>query len=201
MTKRIYVRISTDMQESLRQVDILNNNGYTKDNAIWYEEIYSGKTKNRPVLIKLMKELEKDDIVVITDLSRLARSVKDLWQLSDEIVIKKATLISLKENIDLSTSTGRLVFSMLGAIYQFERDTLSDRTKEALRAKKNSGVVLGRPKTISDDVIVNAVNEYLSNIENGHKQSYIEVAKNYRISHVSLFNAVKKEKKNVKETN
>jgi DNA invertase Pin-like site-specific DNA recombinase len=169
-----------------RQDYIIEQKGYKLDDCIVYEETYSGKTKNRPMLKKLLNEVQSGDNVVITDLSRLARSVKDLWEISDELISKNATLISLKENIDLSTSSGRLVFSMLGAIYQFERDVLSDRTKEALMAKKKNGVVLGRPKTINDELMNDAILEYMSS-----DKSMMKVSKEFGISVATLCNKLK----------
>ena len=184
---KVYVRVSTDKQIGERQDYLLEQKGYTKDNSIFYEETYSGKTKNRPILNQLLSELKKGDVVVVTDLSRLARSVKDLWLISDELLVKGATLISLKENIDLSTSSGRLVFSMLGSIYQFEREVLSDRTKEALRAKKANGTTLGRPTTLDETNLENAINEYLNS-----KLSMKVIANKYNISDATLCTTMKR---------
>ena len=184
---KIYVRISTDQQEQDRQIYILNEKGYNYDNSIIYQETLSGKNRNRPVLIKLLDELRSGDIVIVTDLSRLARSVKDLWEISDEIISKKATLVSLKEMIDLGTSTGRLLFTMIGGIYQFERDVLSDRTKEALAAKKKNGAVLGRPATIDKSNYDLAVEEYMNS-----RKSLNEIGEKHGMSGVSVYNELKK---------
>lgn len=184
---KVYVRVSTDKQIGERQDYLLEQKGYTKDNSLFYEETFSGKTKNRPILNKLLSELQKGDVLVVTDLSRLARSVKDLWIISDELLSKGATLISLKENIDLATSSGRLVFSMLGSIYQFEREVLSDRTKEALRAKKANGQTLGRPVVLDETNLENAINEYLNS-----KSSMKVIANKYNISDCTLCNTLKK---------
>ena len=183
---RLYIRVSTDKQIGERQDYILQQKGYSFENCVVYEETMSGKSRNRPVLAKLLKECEKGDNLVITDLSRLARSVKDLWEISDELIKKEVTLVSLKENIDLSTSSGRLVFSMLGAIYEFERSVLSDRTKEALMAKKKNGVVLGRPKTINDELMNDAILEYMSS-----DKSMMKVSKEFGISVATLCNKLK----------
>lgn len=184
---KVYVRVSTDKQIGERQDYLLEQKGFTQENSVFYEETYSGKSKNRPILNKLLSELSKGDVVVVTDLSRLARSVKDLWLISDELLSKGATLISLKENIDLATSSGRLVFSMLGSIYQFEREVLSDRTKEALRAKKANGQILGRPITLDESNLENAINEYMTS-----KLSMKVIANKYNISDASLCLYMKK---------
>lgn len=148
-----YLRISTELQMQDRQRLILKENGYDESNCTMFEEIYTGKTKKRPVLQEMLKLVEKGDKVVITDLTRLARSVKDLWEISDELTKKGATLVSIKENLDLATPTGKLLFTVMGAIGQFERDNLSERTKDSLRAKKMNGMILGRP-TLNDVELV-----------------------------------------------
>ena len=159
---KIYVRISTDLQSQDRQKLILEENGYNESNSIIFEETFSGKNAKRPELIRLLDGIEKGDRIIITDLTRLARSVKDLWEISDELTRKGATLISIKENVDLETATGRLLFSVIGAVGQFERDTLSERTKEGLRAKKANGVVLGRPVQIDAETIAELFEQGLS---------------------------------------
>lgn len=141
-----YIRISTEKQEYDRQELIMNEHGYfNNQNCIFLQETISGKSKKRPILQEMLSKIKKDDKVVITDISRLARSVSDLWSIADIIVSKGGVLVSFKENIDLGTSTGKMLFSIMGAIVQWERDNTSDKTKESLRAKKNKGIILGRP--------------------------------------------------------
>jgi DNA invertase Pin-like site-specific DNA recombinase len=194
---RIYLRVSTeDSQEFDRQIFILEKAGYDLSQCVIYEEKVSGKsTKNRNELKKLLSDVEENDKVIITEISRLARSVIDLWEIANQIVAKKGNLVSIKENIDLETAAGRLMFTMLGGMAQFERDTISERTCDALNAKKKSGVKLGRPKTISDDVLDQAVNEYMNS-----KLSYLDVSNKYNISNVTLFNEFKKRGLNRKRT-
>ena len=181
MTQRIYMRVSTDNQSQDRQKYLLEQAGYNEDNSIFYQESISGKTRKRPQLEKLLEELTVGDKLIVADLTRLARSVKDLLAISEEIIEKKANLVSLKENIDLETSTGRLLFTVISAISEFERSTLSDRTKEALKAKKQKGIKLGRPVTIDEPVIDNAIETYM----NG-KESMLNVSKQYGISNATL---------------
>lgn len=186
---RIYLRVSTeDSQEFDRQIFILEKAGYVLSDCVVYEEKISGKsTKNRNELKKLLSDIQKGDNVVISELSRLARSVKDLWEIGEELTSKGVVLVSIKENIDLGTSVGRLLFTMIGAVSQFERDVLSERTKDALQAKKKNGVKLGRPKTIDQETLDKAVDEYINS-----RLSYLDVANKYNMSNVSLFNEVKK---------
>jgi len=186
---RIYLRVSTeDSQEFDRQIYILEKSGYVLSECVVYQEKISGKTtKKRDELKRLLNDIEPNDTVIITEISRLARSVMDLWKIANEIVEYEANLVSIKENIDLKTAAGRLMFTMLGGVAQFEADVISERTTDALRAKKKSGVRLGRPKSISDDIMNNAVNTYLNT-----NLSYDKVGEMYSISGVSVFNEVKR---------
>lgn len=188
MTQRIYMRVSTvDKQDFLRQEYLLKEKGYDFEKCVVYEEKISGKTRKRPQLEKLLSELESGDNLIVTDLTRLARSVRDLLAIGEEITDKNANLISLKENIDLETSTGKLLFTVIGAIGQFERDVLSDRTKEALKAKKQKGIKLGRPTSLDESIIEQSISEYMST-----NKSMLVVSKEFGISNATLCKELKK---------
>lgn len=190
---RLYLRISTDQQIQERQEFILKQNGYTEQNSLVYKETFSGKsTKNRPVLKDLLEQIQPNDKLIVTDLSRLARSVKDLWEIVETLNKKNAVLVSIKENLDLSTSTGKLMFTIIGAMYQFERDTLSDRTKEALAAKKAKGVRLGRPNVFKKELIEEAIIYYKAN-----KCTYKDIEDKFGISAASFCLKMKKHKEAV----
>lgn len=190
MTNRLYCRTSTLDQFQDRQLFILKEKGYDESNSIIYEEKVSGKsTKNRNELRRLLNDLDKGDIVVCSEISRLARSTIDLWEIANEILKKDCTLICIKENFDLSTAMGRFTFNIFGSIAQLERETISERTKDGLAAKKKSGIRLGRPTVIDKETIDNAVKTYINN-----KISYEKVGKLFGISGVTVYNEVKKYK-------
>lgn len=96
---------------------------------------------------KLLDRVTENDVVVVESLSRLGRSTKDLIELTELFQSKGVHLVSLKESIDASTPTGKLLFTLMSAIAQFERDTIADRTREGLRAARARGRMGGRPKT------------------------------------------------------
>ncbi len=143
-----YARVSTEAQNLDRQLDALKKYGATQI----YNEKMTGTKKDRPELAKLIDRMTEGDTVVIESLSRLGRSTKDLIELTELFQSKGVHLVSLKENIDTSTSTGKLLFTLMSAIAQFERDTIADRTCEGLRAARARGRMGGRPKTDSDAV-------------------------------------------------
>ena len=152
-----YMRVSTsDKQEFTRQEFVLKD--YNLD--VVFEEKISGTKKacGRKEFEKLLELLQKGDEVYFESMSRMARSMQDLIDTTNFIVkVKKAKVIFIKENLSIGGDNGTdamsaLVFNIMGSFAQFERDLIADRTKQALAAKKEQGVELGRPKTISEGI-------------------------------------------------
>ena len=141
-----YARVSTADQNLDRQTDALKN---YKVDKIFCEKI-SGTKKNRPELDKLLSEVSSGDTIVIESLSRLGRSVKNLAELMEFFNENNIRLVSLKETIDTTSSTGRLLFTIISSLSQFERDVLAERTSEGLKAARARGRFGGRPKTESE---------------------------------------------------
>lgn len=150
-----YARVSTEEQILDRQLDMLNNYGVD----MIFSEKMSGTKRDRPELRKMLDRLTEGDTVVIESLSRLGRSTKDLIELMELFGKKKINLISLKENIDTTTATGKLLFTLISAISQFERDCIADRTREGLAAARARGRTGGRPR-INQNKIDKAVRLY-----------------------------------------
>lgn len=138
-----YARVSTEQQNLDRQLDALRKYGVD----MIYNEKMTGTKKDRPELSKLLDRMTEGDTVVVAELSRLGRSTKDLIELTEQFQQKGVHLVSLKESIDTSTSTGKLLFTLMSAIAQFERDVIADRTREGLRSARARGRTGGRPKT------------------------------------------------------
>lgn len=138
-----YARVSTEQQNLDRQLDALNKYGVD----IIFNEKMTGTKRNRPELTKMLDRLTEGDTVVVESLSRLGRSTKDLIELVDLFEKKKVHFVSLKEQIDTSSPTGKFLFTLMSAISQFERDVIAERTKEGLRSARARGRLGGRPKT------------------------------------------------------
>ena len=149
-----YIRISTDKQEYSRQVQIFKDKGYINGvNCEYIEETFTGTKTKRPEFDKLIKKMEKGDTLVCESLSRLSRGgvIKTLDLIAEFIQKKQINVIILKENFylqagekpDANTNLLLGIFSVLG---QFERDLISERTKEGLKAVKTKGTRLGKPK-------------------------------------------------------
>lgn len=143
-----YARVSTEAQNLDRQIDALKKYGVD----IIYNEKMTGTKKDRPELSKLLERITKGDTIVIESLSRLGRSTKDLIELTELFKSKGVRLVSLKESIDTDSSTGKLLFTLMSAIAQFERDTIADRTREGLRSARTRCRTGGRPKTNHDNI-------------------------------------------------
>ena len=95
----------------------------------------------------MLNSLQPGDTVVVESLSRLGRSVKNLSELMERFNSDRIRLVSLKETIDTQSSTGKLLFTILSSLAQFERDVLAERTREGLNAARARGHLGGRPKT------------------------------------------------------
>ena len=138
-----YARVSTIGQNLDSQLDALTHAGCIRV----FTDKASGVTENRPEWTKLIDFLRPGDLLVVTELSRMTRSLMHLLQLVQEFEAKRISLVSLRENIDTSTATGRAFLSIIGAINQMERELKAERTAAGREAAKARGKTGGRPKT------------------------------------------------------
>lgn len=127
-----YIRVSTVEQNESRQLEGLEK--YNIDKI--FQEKVSGKDINRPQLKVMLDFAREEDTIYVWDFSRLARSTKDLLNIVDQLEMKKIHLRSIKENLDTSTATGKLMLTMIGAINEFERANLLERQKEGIAIAK-----------------------------------------------------------------
>lgn len=109
-----------------------------------FQEKVSAKDTNRPQLKAMLDFAREGDTIYVWDFSRLARSTKDLLNIVEQLENKKIHLISIKENLDTSTPTGKLMLTMIGAINEFERANLLERQKEGIAIAKREGKFRGR---------------------------------------------------------
>lgn len=140
-----YARVSTDDQSLDSQTDALSAVGADK---VFADRI-SGSRRARPELDRMLEQLRDGDVVTVTKYDRLARSLKDLLEIVDAIQAHGAGFRSLAEDIDTTTPAGRLVFHVFASIAQFERERISERTREGLEAARKRGRVGGRPPALS----------------------------------------------------
>lgn len=144
--KIAYIRVSTVEQNEARQIEALKKYGIEK----WFTEKVSGKNTNRPQLQQMLEFAREGDTIYIHDFSRLARSTRDLLDITERLQEKGIHLVSNKENIDTSTPTGKLLFIIVSAIAEFERTNLLERQREGIAIAKRNGVYSGRKPFTSD---------------------------------------------------
>lgn len=141
-----YARVSTTDQDLSLQLDALKKAECEK---IFRDKI-SGTKADRPALKKALDFARSGDTIVVWRLDRLGRSLKDLIQIVHQLEENKVGIKSLTESLDTTTPGGRLIFHVFGAIAEFERSLIRERTMAGLQAAKARGRTGGRPKSLSD---------------------------------------------------
>jgi len=143
MKVAIYCRVSTEEQDadkqeaSCREYCKRNNHEIIKV----YKDIISGTTTSRPQFNQMLEDMRnyKFQAIMVTKLDRIGRSLQHLLSLFDEFIRKGVQFIAITQNIDTSTSIGKLQLQIMGAFAEFERNIISERTKEGMRNAKNVG--------------------------------------------------------------
>lgn len=142
-----YARVSTHEQSLDLQIDALLQDGCEESEIV--TDKVSGVKAERPGLDSIKMKLRKGDTLVVWKLNRLGRSLKNLIQWANYLEEKGVALRSITENIDTSSSTGRLVFHIFGAMAEFERDIIRERTLAGLASARKRGLKGGRKPSLS----------------------------------------------------
>ena len=183
-----YIRVSTQISDTRannqtfdRQLKILHDNGVI-DGNIFKERISGGvSTAERPEWEKLLQVVKSGDMIIVSEMSRLARSLTDLINTVNHLISMNVGIRFIKENINVSSngldSMNKLIFNLFGAFAEFEKDLISERTKQGLQAKKEQGVKLGRKQTYSDEQVKEILKEYEENLI-----TIEDIAKKYSVS-------------------
>lgn len=137
-----YIRVSTKDQNLDRQLEDINyelaRDHHTVDKL--FQEKVSGKSRDkRPELEAMLEYVQKGDVLIVESYSRLARSLRDLLNIVDELKNKGVNFISVKENIDTSTAQGELMFHLFASLAEFERKNMLQRVDEGIKVKKSKG--------------------------------------------------------------
>ncbi len=173
-----YARVSTEGQNLSRQLDQLTAANCERI----YQEKVTGAKKERPELDKMLDNLRSGDTIIISELTRLSRSTRDLFQLVDMIEKKGANIKSLKETwVDTTTPQGKFMFTIIAGLSQFERDLIAQRTKEGLESARARGRCGGRPKK-NKSIIERALKLYYSK-----EHSLKEIKEMTGVSKTSLY--------------
>ena len=156
-----YVRVSSADQHEDRQLKAVSSADQHEDRQLkalepygiekYFIEKVSGKNRNREQLKAALEFVRDGDVLYVADFSRLARNVRDLLSIAELLKENKVRLVSLKENIDTDTANGKLMFTLIGAIAEFERENLLERQREGIEIAKSKGVYQGRKKKEAAD--------------------------------------------------
>lgn len=161
-----YARVSTDDQNLDLQRDALTKSGCEQ----LFEDQLSGATSERPGLHQAIQYARPGDTLVVWRLDRLSRSLKDLIEMVSLLESKGIGLRSIQESIDTSSSSGKLIFHIFGALAEFERNLIRERTQAGLQAARARGRHGGRPKALN------------KNMEELAKKLYLE--KNHSVNEI-----------------
>lgn len=147
-----YIRVSSDVQDVDKQrleiLDYANRHGFKVDEFISIE-ISSRKTAKERRIEELMEKLNAGDTLIVSELSRIGRSIPEVIGLVNALVEQKIRLVAIKQNLDIKDNhdmSTKVIVTVFSLLAELERDLISSRTKAALAAVRNGGKTLGRPK-------------------------------------------------------
>lgn len=173
-----YARVSTAEQSTDLQLDALNGAGVEQ---VFTDEGISGSVSSRPELDRCLAHLRPGDTLVVWRLDRLARSLRNLLELVESLSARGIHLRSLTESIDTSSASGRLVLSVFGALAEFERSLIIERTQAGLAAARARGARIGRPTAMT----TGQVEQAKTLVGAGHRVS--EVARTLGVGRSTLY--------------
>ena len=180
-----YARVSTQDQKLNLQTDALSKAGCEKI----FSDTASGAKDNRAGLIEAIEFCRAGDSLIVWKLDRLGRSLKHLIETINLLHNKKVGFVSLQESIDTTTSGGKLIFHVFGALAEFEREIIRDRTRAGLTAARSRGRLGGRPKALTARQIVMA-KKLLADPNN----SVQEICEQFKVSRSTLYRVCRLEK-------
>jgi DNA invertase Pin-like site-specific DNA recombinase len=180
-----YARVSTDDQDFALQEDALKNASCQK---IFYDKM-SGAGAERPGLREALDYLrDKEDTLVVWRLDRLGRSLKNLIEMMNLLEERSIGFQSLQESIDTTTSGGKLIFHIFGALAEFERNLIRERTMAGLAAARARGKKGGRRKALDEEKAQRLYKLYdETNVDGSRKYAINEICEMMGISRSSLY--------------
>lgn len=181
-----YARVSTADQHLRMQEDALKQ----VDCEMIYHDVASGAKTARAGLEDALSHLRAGDTLVVWKLDRLGRSLRHLVETIQALHEKNIGFQSVQENIDTTTTGGKLIFHIFSALAEFERDLIRDRTKAGLKAARIRGKKGGRPSILSRGEITKMVSYYQAG-----KNTVDEICKIFSISRSCFYTYLRKEKK------
>jgi len=175
-----YARVSTRDQSVDMQLEALRRAGVPEDNLWW--ETKSGVKAKRPRLELALTQVVRGDTFVVYKLDRFGRSMLDLIEKVQDLTDRGIGFRSLTEGFDTTTPGGRLLFHVIGALAQFERDLVVERTRDGMAAARARGSQIGAVKKFTEDMEKEAAAMMLAGMRP------LEVAKHFKVTRATLYN-------------
>ena len=173
-----YARVTTEDQKLDLQHDALHASGCEKI----FDETASGASSRLPIREELIDYARSGDTVVVWKLDRLGRSLRDLIEVVTALGEREVGLHSLHESLDTASPAGKLTFHVFGALAEFEREVMRERTRAGLQAARNRGKHLGRPRSLSPEQI-----EMARTMMANPKLSARQVARQFGVHRATLY--------------
>ncbi len=185
-----YARVSTADQNLDRQIDLLREHGC--EDII--KEKFTGMVKDREGIKQLFRTVRENDVVKVESISRIGRRTIDILSIIEQLEGKRVKFVSIKENMDTGTPTGKAMFQMMSVIAELERNLIAERVREGIEASKRRGKHIGRPKIDKEKVAI-ALRMYDSG-----EYSVKEVCQSAGISQGTLYREIDKRNLKKRET-
>lgn len=176
-----YIRVSTQGQQVEGQEQEVSKQGIDK----WFIDKSSGRNINREQFQLMMEFCREGDIIYCYDFSRISRSLKDLLNIIDTLNSKGVSLVSIKENLDTSTSSGRFMVQILGAVNEYQVNLQREKIMDGIEEAKKAGKYKGRKKISIDNF-----EEYYDKYNSREIKSKSELARILKISRQTLYNLI-----------
>ncbi len=179
-----YARCSTDQQDLTAQKDGLRNLGVPAE-RIYVDHGITGRNRERPGLREALAACRSGDTLVVTKLDRLARSVRDARDISDELSAKGVRLNLGGSIHDPTDPIGRLLFNVLAMVAEFEADLISARTKEGMKVARAKGRLRGKQPKLSPKQ-----EAHLLEIFDAGEHTVAELAEIFRVGRATIYRSV-----------
>jgi DNA invertase Pin-like site-specific DNA recombinase len=192
---RGYIRVSTEAQDVKNQrheiLEYANSRGYRVDEFVEIE-ISSRRDSRARGIDGLLERLRSGDVIIVSELSRIGRSVVEVITIINDIVKKQARFIAIKQTFDIQSNQdmqSKVLLTIFALLAELERDLVSERTRQALAAKKAQGITLGRPKgSLGRSKLDSKVPEILDLLKD--KASNAFIARRLKVSRTTLVNYI-----------
>ena len=181
-----YARVSTEEQNLDMQLSALERAGVHQDN-IWFETV-SGVKKRRPERDLALADARPGDVVLVYKLDRLGRSFRELLELVHSLEQRKIGFVSITEGFDTTKPAGKFMFHMLGAMAEFERGLIAERTRDGMAEAKASGRQVGAPLFMTPERIAETKQRLIAG------ETIAQIAEGWRVSRQTLYTRFPKAK-------